>query len=54
MTHDDLKKLAIPQDVIDAAKAVGMDAETLGKLVVAHTVQAAKDFLAWIKSKLPA
>jgi hypothetical protein len=53
MTHDDLKKCGIPQDVIDAAKQVDMDAETLGKLVVAHTVQAAKDFLTWLKGKLP-
>ena len=52
MTHDDLKK-CVPQDVIDAAKQVGMDAETLAKLVVTHTVEAARSWLSWLKSKLP-
>ena len=53
MDHDKLKSFGVPQDVIDAAKQVGMDTETLGKLLVAHTVAAVKDFLSWAKSKLP-
>lgn len=53
MKHEDLTHFGVPQDVIDAAKHVGMDAEILGKLVVTHTVAAARDFLSWLKQKLP-
>jgi len=53
MNEQHLVKCGVPQDVVDAAKQVGMDMETLGKLVVAHTVSAVNDFLSWAKSKLP-
>jgi hypothetical protein len=53
MNHNDLKQFGVPQDVIDAAKQVGMDAEALGKLVVLHSVEAARDFLSWLQRKLP-
>ncbi len=52
MTHDDLKS-CVPPDVIDAAKQVGMDAETLAKLVITHTIAAARSWLDWLKAKLP-
>jgi hypothetical protein len=48
-----LASLNIPQDVIDAAEQVKMDAETLVKLCVQHSVDAARDFLSWAASKLP-
>jgi hypothetical protein len=48
-----LTSFNIPQDVVDAAKQVEMDAETLVKLCVSHSVDAARDFLAWAASKLP-
>ncbi len=48
-----LTAFAIPQDVIDAATVVGMDAETLVKLCVSHTIDAARDFLSWMSDKLP-
>lgn len=46
--------IGIPQDIIDAAKQVGMDLDTLAKLCVKHSVTAVKDFLSWLTSKLPA
>lgn len=48
-----LKTFGVPADVVDAAKQVGMDLETLGKLCVNHTVQAVRDFLSWAQGKLP-
>lgn len=53
MTLDDLAKVGVPQDVIDAAKQVEMDAAKLGQLCVDHTVQAVRDFLGWAATKLP-
>lgn len=43
----------IPQDIIDQAEQCGMDLEVLAKLCVDHTIQAARDWLSWIGSKLP-
>ena len=43
----------IPKDVIDAADKVKMDLKDLLKLCVKHTVDAARDFLAWLQGKLP-
>lgn len=51
MKHEDLKKFGVPADIIDAAKEVGMDVETLGKLVIKHSVTAVEDFLTWLKAK---
>jgi len=48
-----LPTIGIPQDVIDAAKKVEMDAETLVQLCIAHSVDAARSFLFWMASKLP-
>lgn len=53
MLHSDLRKFNVPEDVIDAAKTVGMDAEKLGQLVVQHSVEAVRDFLDWLKGKVP-
>jgi hypothetical protein len=44
--------LGIPQDLIDAAEQVGMDMESLVKLCVSHTTDAARSWLAWLRSKL--
>lgn len=49
-----LHHLGIPQDVIDAAEQVGLDAVSLVKLCIAHSVQAARDFLTGLAGKLPA
>jgi hypothetical protein len=43
----------IPQDVVDAAQKVEIDAETLVKLCVSHSVDAARDWLNWLAGKLP-
>jgi hypothetical protein len=43
----------IPQDVVDAAAKVEMDAETLVKLCVQHSVDAVRDMLSWFQTKLP-
>lgn len=48
-----LAKLAIPQDVIDAANKLGVDAENLVKLCVEHTVEAARGWLTYLAGKLP-
>lgn len=53
MNHDDCKRCGIPQDIIDQAKKVGVDAETLVQMCVCHTVEAARSWLTWIASKLP-
>lgn len=53
VTHEGLKGIGVPQDLIDAAKQVEMDAITLGNLLIKHTEDAVRDFLDWAKSKLP-
>ena len=53
LNEQHLQALGIPQDVIDQAKQVGMDLQTLAQLCVAHTVNAARDFLSWVQGKLP-
>ena len=48
-----LTSLGIPQDIVDQAQKVGMDAEVLVKLCVDHTIEAARDWLNWLAGKLP-
>lgn len=48
-----LVSMGIPEDVIAAAEQVDMDLQALARLCVAHSVQAARDFLSWLQGKLP-
>lgn len=53
MTFEDLAhKLGIPQDIIDKAQKLGLDAEELGKACVDHTKEAARHWLELWESKL--
>jgi hypothetical protein len=52
MNSTPLTSLGIPQDILDQAHKVGMDAEELVKLCVAHTTDAARSWLRWLEKKL--
>lgn len=48
-----LAALNIPQDIVDQAQKVGMEAEELVKLCIKHTTDAARDWLNYLVGKLP-
>ncbi len=48
-----LTSFGIPQDVIDAADQLGLDAQTLVQLCIQHTVDAARAWLNALAGKLP-
>ena len=50
MNTEEIAKKAIPQDIIDKAKQVGLDMEDLLKACVDHSKEAARTWLEmWIK-----
>jgi len=48
----EMSALGIPPDIVAAAEQVGMDMETLAKLCIEHSKEAAKSWLDWIKGKI--
>lgn len=50
---DPLKKLHVPQDLLDAAKELEVDAEKLVQLLVEHAKQTGQSWIDWLKAKLP-
>lgn len=48
-----LTSFGIPQDIIDMAQQLKLDATTLLKLCVSHSVEAARDWLQALTDKLP-